>query len=200
MRQITSALLALFLALGGASGQTVRRATPAARPAEAAPLTPSEGASFRPGDSFELIMSGMPLEDAAGFAKQYTVSGDGFVNIPYAGLVRAAGLSQGQLEQAIQKRLVDEKIFRWPTVTINVPQQTRAVTVGGQVRAPQRMPYTPDLTLLTAISAVGGRADFAGDKIKLTRNRKTTIYSHKALAKAPEDDPRLYPGDQIEQL
>jgi protein involved in polysaccharide export with SLBB domain len=42
---------------------------------------------------------------------------------------------------------VDEKIFRWPTVTINMMNQARTVTIGGNVRGPGRQAWTADLTL-----------------------------------------------------
>jgi protein involved in polysaccharide export with SLBB domain len=63
------------------------------------------------------------------------------VNIPLAGHVRAVGLTQNQLEKAIEQKLVEAKIFRWPTATINVLPDSRAVTVGGSVRTPTRIPY-----------------------------------------------------------
>jgi len=158
----------------------------------------SAGAAFRPGDSFQLRMTGMPAEDALMYALDFTIGGDGYVNIPLGGQVRAAGLTQSQLEKAIERKLVDEKIFRWPTATINVPNQVRFVTVGGSVRQPNRLPWSSDLTLLSALSAVGGPGDFGGDKVNLIRNGEVTQYSIKKLKKKPVDDPRLLPGDQVD--
>ncbi len=186
-------LTALLLTVIGSQAQDVRRAT-------AADPSRNQSASFRSGEVFELRMSGMPPEDAVPFAQTFTIGGDGFVNIPFAGQVRAVGLTQSQLERAIEQRLVEAQIFTHPTATINVAPQARYVTIGGQVRAPQRMVWSPDLTLLSGIAAAGGPADFAGDKIKLSRNRQVTVYSRKSLNKNPADDPRLLPGDQIDQL
>ena len=198
MHKLVLCLAALLLALSGAHAQTVRRATPAN--SDNAPGPSAAGAAFRSGEVFELRMSGMPPEDSAPFAQTFTIGGDGFVNIPFAGQIRASGLTQSQLERAIEKRLIDEKIFTHPTATINVAPQARYVTIGGQVRSPQRMVWSPDLTLLSAISAAGGAAEFAGDKIKLSRGGKVTIYSRKRLNKFPEEDPKLLPGDQVDQL
>ncbi len=196
MQKLALCLIALLLALSGAPAQTVRRALPA----NPEPAASGVGAAFRSGEVFELRMSGMPPEDAAQFSQAFTIGGDGFVNIPYAGQIRAAGLTQSQLERAIEKRLIDEKIFTHPTATINVTPGARYVTIGGQVRSPQRMIWAPDLTLLSAISAAGGKAEFASDKAKLSRGGKVTLYSHKTLNKFPEQDPKLLPGDQVEQL
>lgn len=167
---------------------------------ESVPYDPGSaaGAAFRAGDSFQLRLTGMPAEDALMYALDFTIGGDGYVNIPLGGQVRAAGLTQSQLEKAIERRLIEEKIFRWPTATINVPNQVRFVTVGGNVRAPNRLAWSPDLTLLAAISAQGGPGDFAGDKVVLIRNGVPTTFSMKRLKRSPADDPKLLPGDQLD--
>ena len=176
--------------------------TPAAS-AASAPVTPPAGggATLRPGDMFEMNLSGMPIEDREGFAKAYTVGQDGLVNIPYAGYIRAAGLTQSQLEQAIQRKLIDGKIFSFPTVTIVMGGgQVRYITIGGQVRNPNRFLWSPDLTLVAAISAAGGVGDFGGDKVTLTRGGEKKQYSLKRLKRTPAEDPRLLPGDLVDAL
>lgn len=204
-RRFACASIALFLIIPNSQAQPVRRAT-AVKPAAAGtaqppPSAPSENSTFRAGDSFEMSIGAVPIEgDPAGFHNVYTIGADGFVNVPYAGLVRAEGLTQSQLEKALQTKLIEEKIFRWPTITINVPERARLITVGGMVRAPQRIFWSADMTLMSAINAAGGPADFAGDKIRLTRNKKLSIFGRKKLLKFPDQDPKLMPGDQIELL
>ena len=163
----------------------------------ASPKSIQDGATFRPGDSFELRMSGMPQEDAAQFSQPFTIGADGSISVPLAGQIPAAGLTQSQLERAIERKLVGEEIFRFPTATINVGN--RFVTVGGQVRQPNRLPWSSDLTLLTAISAVGGGNDFARDGVELIRDKKMSVFSIRRLRKDPSQDPQLFPGDRIEQ-
>jgi protein involved in polysaccharide export with SLBB domain len=180
----------------------VRKATAVARSAAAAPIPNSGiqgGATFRSGDTFELRMSGMPPEDALQFSQPFTIGSDGYLSIPLAGQIRAEGLTQSQLERAIERKLIDEQIFRFPTATINVGAQARFVTVGGAVRNPNRFPWSPDMTLLTAISAAGGGGDFASDKIEVVRGGKSTLYSTKKIKKDPSQDPRLFPGDRVDQ-
>jgi protein involved in polysaccharide export with SLBB domain len=186
----------------------VRRAQPVNRPVNPPPApqtaapAPHQGSAavFRPGDTFELRMSGMPQEHAIPFALSFTIGGDGFVNIPLGGQVRAAGLSQSQLERAIESRLIEQKMFRWPVATINVATQARFVTVGGNVRAPNRAFWSSDMTLLSALSAAGGPGDFASDKVNLIRGGQVTTYSIKRLKRNPADDPALLPGDQVDLL
>jgi protein involved in polysaccharide export with SLBB domain len=174
----------------------VRAAVPAAPSVESGG---QGGATFRPGDTFELRLSGMPPDDAMQFAQAFTIGGDGFLSVPLAGQIRAAGLTQSQLERAIERKLIEEQIFRFPTATINVGAQARFVTVGGAVRNPNRFPWSPDLTLLSAISAAGGAGDFGGDKVELIRGQKVSVYSTKKLRRDPSLDPRLFPGDRLEQ-
>jgi polysaccharide export outer membrane protein len=186
-----------------ATNTEVRRAQPVARTAAPVPNVPSlgsgTGATLRVGDTFELRMTGMPAEDASPYAAAFTISGDGFVNIPLGGQVRASGLTQSQLEKAIERRLIDEKIFTNPTAIISIPNQgARYVTVGGNVRAPNRQVWASDLTLLVAVEAAGGAGDFGGDKIELIRNGQKTTYSIKKLKKDPMDDPKLLPGDRLD--
>lgn len=191
-----------------AAAPEVRRAEPvsravAAAPRSAAPVPQGSGGSgsnavMRVGDAFELRMTGMPAEDAQMYSLIFTIGGDGMVNIPLGGQIRAAGLSQSQLEKAIERRLIDEKIFTNPTATINVPNQARFVTVGGNVRAPNRQPWSSDLTLLVAIAAAGGGNEWAGDKIDLIRGGQIQTFSLKRLNKSPADDPRLLPGDRLD--
>jgi|GEM_PF-2932379 len=183
-----------------------RRAEPVRQAAPAAPAPSPQtsgsgaGAALRPGDAFELRMTGMPADDAQMFGGTFTIGGDGFLNIPLAGQIRAAGLTQSQLEKSIEKRLIEEKIFRWPTATINVRNEARFVTVGGNIRAPNRIPWSQDLSLLAAISACGGVGDFGGDKVNLIRNAEVTTFSIKKLKRKPIDDPKLLPGDQLDVL
>lgn len=204
-RQFLCGSIALLFAISHSPAQSVRRAT-AVKPAPAGtaqppPSVPSENSTFRAGDSFEMSIGAVPIEgDPAGFNKPYTIGTDGFVNVPYAGLVRAEGLTQSQFEKAVERKLIEEKIFRWPTITINVPERTRLITVGGMVRAPQRIFWSADMTLMSALNAAGGPADFAGDRIRLTRNKKPATFSRKKLVKFPDQDPKLMPGDQIEAL
>lgn len=177
-----------------------RSAAPAAAPAATTPQPAAAGnnAVLRTGDAFELRMTGMPVEDASMYSLIFTIGGDGMVNIPLGGQIRAAGLTQSQLEKAIERRLVDEKIFTNPTATINVPNQARFVTVGGNVRAPNRQPWSSDLTLLVAIAAAGGGSEWAGDKIDLIRGGQIQTFSLKKLNKNPADDPKLLPGDRLD--
>ena len=186
---------------GLAAPPRVARAVAAAAPAAPTSARSASSLVLRPNDAIELRLSGMPPDDAQQFSGTlYTVGGDGQVNIPYAGSLQAAGRTTSELERAIERALIDKKIFRWPTATINInaPTSGRYVTIGGTVRSPGRTPWSADLTLMSSISDHGGPGDFSGDKINLIRNGAITPYSYRKLQKDPSQDPRLLPSDQVD--
>ena len=201
MRSILLTLCSLFVAVGTSVQAAPRVAKAVAANSEAAPASTRTSSSvvLRPNDVFELRLSGMPPDDAQQFSgTAYTVGGDGNVSIPYAGSLQAAGRTPTEFQNAIERALVDKKIFRWPTANITVSTAVRFVVIGGNVRGPSRMPWSADLTLMSAIAAAGGPSDFAGDKINLIRGGKITQYRYKLLQKEPSQDPRLLPSDQVD--
>lgn len=156
------------------------------------------GAPLRPGDTIEIRLSGVPGEDSTTFNAPYTIDDQGMINLPYINQVKAAGLLPNQIQDAIQNRLKEGKIFTNPTITI-LQNQPRFVNIVGEVKSPQRVSFTADMTLMSALTACGGFSDFADQKhVRLTRNGKTTIYDMREIRKNPASDPKLLPGDQIQ--
>jgi polysaccharide export outer membrane protein len=140
----------------------------------------------------------MPAEDASQFNQSFTVGSNGYLNIPLGGQIKAAGLTQGELERAIERRMIEGEFFRFPTATITVAAP-RYVTVGGAVKNSGRFQWTPDLTLTSALDQAGGGDGFESDRIELIRGGKSSAYSVKKLRKDPAQDPQLLPGDRVVQ-
>jgi len=156
-------------------------------------------AAFRTGDTIELRIGGVPGEETQLITGTYTVDGEGFVNLPHVGKVRAAGLGQAALQSAIQAAYRAGEIYTNPSITVTVPPALRFVNVSGDVRQPRRVEYTSDLTLLGAISACGGFTEYADQgKVRLIRDGGVRIVNIKAVRKDPALDVVLLPGDQIE--
>jgi polysaccharide export outer membrane protein len=153
---------------------------------------------LRSGDTLEIRLSGVDSQYVMEFSGVYTIDEQGNVNLPFLGTSHAAGMPANQLQAWIETKLKEGKIYTRPTITINLPQGNRFVNMSGAVRAPGRLPYQNDFTILTAIGAAGGPNDYAGDAIFLTREGKKTKYSRKALSKDPEKDIKVQPGDLIE--
>ena len=85
----------------------------------------------------------------------YFGDGAGNVNLPYIGKIHAAGLKQADVQNNIETSYRDKGVYSTPIITISV-QFDLLVELKGDVRIPQRVRYTPDLTLLGAIVAAGG--------------------------------------------
>ncbi|MGB8170840.1 MAG: polysaccharide biosynthesis/export family protein [Chthoniobacteraceae bacterium] len=156
-------------------------------------------ATVRPGDTFEMRLGGVPIELAQEFnAPTYSVSQEGTVNVPLIGEMRVSGLTPTQVEKLIQTKLISEKLFTHPSVNITPAANSRVVTIGGGVRAPQRLVWSPDLTLRSAIDLAGGLSDWGSLRgVRIIRNSQQTSYDARKFDKDPSLDPKLLPGDQI---
>lgn len=154
---------------------------------------------LRSGDQIELRLGGVPADEISQVSGSYQVDGQGFVNMPHIGRVQAAGLTQGQLQAAIEQSYKEKQIYTNPTITVSVPSTARFVNVGGAVRTPRRVEFTPDLTLLGAINAAGGFTEFADQaKVRLLRGGEASVINVKDIRRDPSKDVKLKPGDTIE--
>ncbi|MGH8048157.1 MAG: polysaccharide biosynthesis/export family protein [Chthoniobacterales bacterium] len=156
---------------------------------------------LRHGDTMEVRLGGVPPEEITQVTGTYVVDTQGFVNIPHLGRVMASGLTQEQLQTAIENGYRAKGIYTDPTITVSVPMQARFVNVGGEVRMPQRVAYTPDLTAMSAISAAGGLTEYASQsRIRLVRDGKVIKVNMRKVRENPELDIPLEPGDSIEVM
>jgi len=167
--------------------------------AGAIPSAVASDAAFRNGDTIELRIGGVPAEETQLVTGAYTVDGDGFINLPHIGKVRALGLSQAALQSAVEAAYRTGEVYTNPTITVTIPATQRFVNVSGDVRQPRRVEYTSDLTVLGAISAAGGFTDYADQrKVRLLRKGRAQIVDIKAVRSDPSRDIVLLPGDHIE--
>src|SRR2546423_15441547 len=103
------------------------------------------------------------------------------------------------LPRSIAENFRTYKIYSNPNGPILTAPAARFVNVGGSVRSPTRVPFTEDMTLLTAINAAGGFNDFADQRhVRLLRGNDATVYDIRRFRKDPSQDVRLRPGDKIE--
>ena len=156
-------------------------------------------APLRPGDQLEMKLGGVPSTEISAVSGVYTIDSEGSVNLPHVGRVKIAGLTPGAAESAIENAYKSREIYTNPDVVITMQAQSRFVNVGGEVKAPQRVPFTPDLTILSAISAAGGFSTFAeGRKVRLLRDNQVMIIDVVKIRANPSLDVQLKPGDRIE--
>ena len=156
-------------------------------------------ATLRPGDTIDLKLGGVPAAETASVSGQYTIDGEGNANFPYIGRLKIAGLAPGVAQSMIESVYKARKIYTNPNIVITMQPQSRFVNVGGEVKLPQRVPFTPDLTVLSAINAAGGFSSFADErKVRLLRGQQVTIVDVKKIRADPSRDVQLEPGDRVE--
>jgi len=156
-------------------------------------------ATLRVGDPIELKIGGVPQDEQLQVNNTYTVDSTGAVNLPYINKVKAEGLTPSQLARVIEENYRAGKIYTNPNVTILMQPAARFVNVGGAVRTPSRVPFTEDMTLLTAINAAGGFNDFADQKrVRLLRGNEAKMFDIRQFRKDPSKDVKLQPGDRVE--
>ncbi|MGF1656606.1 MAG: polysaccharide biosynthesis/export family protein [Verrucomicrobiales bacterium] len=154
---------------------------------------------LRPGDDIEIRLAGVPAEEQAGVNRVYTIDEGGTVNLPHIGRIRAAEMTASQLERSIEGAYRFAEIYTNPTINITVSASSRFVVVGGAVRAPQRVVFTPDLTLIGAINSAGSFNEFADQKrVRILRGDNATVHDVRAIRNDPSRDIPLRPGDRIE--
>lgn len=139
-----------------------------------------------PNDRVRVKVYGEP--DVAG---EYEVDSNGYVSVPLAGRVRAAGLTTRQLERSITSAL-SKGIVRDPRVNVEMALY-RPFYILGEVKKSGEYPYRVGMTVLDAIASAGGFTYRANEnKVHLRRSGSTVeeIY--------PLDAPVLiFPGDNI---
>ena len=156
-------------------------------------------ATLRVGDPIDLKIGGVPTDEQIQVNNTYVVDSTGSISLPYINKVRAAGLAPSQLARDVENAYRANKIYTNPNVTIIMQPAARFVNVGGAVRAPSRVNFTEDMTLLTAINAAGGFNDFADQKrVRLLRGSEVKVFDVRQFRKNPGKDVGLQPGDRVE--
>lgn len=132
------------------------------------------------------------------------VRSDGFISLPLAGQVRAAGRTPLELQNEIRDRL--RKYITDPQVTVIVMAiNSQRVNVLGRVMKPGSYALANSMTVLDALASAGGFQDFAKKKsIYVLRKqpngadaRITFNYRDVIRGMHPEENIRLQPNDTV---
>jgi polysaccharide export outer membrane protein len=149
---------------------------------------------LRAGDKVTITLSGVPDN---GYNILVQIPPSGKITLPnLSQSFQAAGRDVGELAEAISEAYRTEKIYSNPHVSVFA--ETRFINVSGDVRSPSRVPYTPDLTLMTAIISCGGFDEYADrHHVRITRGTQLFQVDCSQILNHPGTDPPVYPGDQI---
>lgn len=126
------------------------------------------------------------------------VDRDGFISVPFAGRIAAAGKSQQAVESEIVARLKGKA--NQPEVILHVLRNVSStVTIVGEVSNSTRMPLTAGgERLLDALAAAGGvRQPISKIMLQLTRGKQVLGLPLDQVIRDPEQNVPLKPGDVI---
>ena len=120
---------------------------------------------------------------------EYDIDPGGFVSLPLAGTLHAAGLTKTQFEDVLTKKYVGSYL-RDPKVTVDIAS-FRPFYVLGEVQKPGEYPYKSGLTVMSAIAVAGGQTYRASNSsILIKRAAETELKTYDLNADVP-----IYPGD-----
>jgi polysaccharide export outer membrane protein len=135
-------------------------------PGPAAAQAPVATADYRlgPRDGVKIEVFEVPELNA-----ERRVGEDGTITLPVLGSVQAAGLTAGELADAIQRRLEADYVNR-ATVRVELTEVlSQTVTVLGAVANPGALGHPGSWTLLEALSAAGGLTADHGAYLRIQR-------------------------------
>jgi polysaccharide export outer membrane protein len=103
--------------------------------------------------------------------RPFRIDGDGFVNLPVLGRVKAGGVTVEHLEATLIE--LQKKYVRQPQVTVTVVQfSSEPVFFVGAFKAPGIYPLEGRRTLVEMMSSIGGLQPTASRRVKVTRRKE----------------------------
>ncbi len=146
------------------------------------------------------------VEDRDNESQRLRVNDNGQLEVPYVGLVPAAGRTSKELAYSI-KELLEKEYYYHATVIIavdHVSEKSRGrIYVSGSVKGPgpQEIPPDESYTVSKAVIRAGGFGDFANTrKVRVTRkNGQDFVIDLKNVIERgkTDEDLVLQPDDQI---
>jgi protein involved in polysaccharide export with SLBB domain len=185
---------ALLTGCVGGGGNTSSAPLPSPQQTDYPENVPFAKVVLHAGQYVDVQLSGVP---DGGYTLAMEIPASGDISLPFLSQpFHAAGITAADLGNQITDAYKTQKIYTMPVVTVT--PHISWVNVYGDVRAPQRVSYTSDMTLLTAIIACGGFDEYADRRhVRITRGKNLTVIDAITVAANPGSDPSLYPGDMV---
>lgn len=132
---------------------------------------------------------------------EQVIDREGFIAVPFAGRVPAAGFKIAAIEAEIVKRLAGKS--HQPQVLIRrIRNRSATVTVVGDVATSVSFPLSPSgERLLDALAAAGGVRQAVGrTTLQITRGSQYLTLPLDTVIRDPRQNVKLHPGDVITAL
>ena len=132
-------------------------------PAKPGPVAPT---TYTLGADDQILIHATDVEEIGD--KPVRIDSRGFINLPMAGRLQAAGLTSDALESQIAERL--KKYVNSPVVTVSLVElRSQPISVLGEVQTPGVHQLEGQKTLFEVLSLAGGLRQAAGNLVKITR-------------------------------
>ncbi|MDA8016058.1 MAG: polysaccharide export protein [Thermoanaerobaculia bacterium] len=164
----------------------------------ASPLA-AQGQVIGPKDQLQIR-----VEEIPSLPSDYEVGADGTITLGVAGRIDVQGLTEEELANRIQARLLEQGLRRASVDIRVIAYRSRPVTVLGAVERPGNQTIPGRSTLLDVLLAAGGLADSHGMNVRVRRRADNGLTDQVevavvALFEQGDQDVNLpiYPGDVI---
>jgi len=125
----------------------------------------------------------------------------GNIQLPLIENIMIAGKTTYEAERLIEKAYVEGGYYRKievSVVALSVLGRLDEYYVRGEVKQPQRYPWTPELTLTKAIIAAGGFTEYSNRrKVQVNRGKQSWTYDSIKIEQGKAEDPPIKAGDII---
>jgi polysaccharide export outer membrane protein len=198
LRTLSALILVLHLVgvSAVATGQTTENAGKVTLPqfGEAS----SNAVLLSPGDMLDV-----EVFDTPELSGKLRVAHDGTIAMPVAGPIKVAGLTPGEADAAIERRLRDTQIMLSPSVTVLVTDYaTQGIDVLGEVKSPGIYRFLGSHSLYDALAAAGGVTPTEGSTVTITHRddpmHPLIVQVHSADYSTKERLTEVGPGDVVD--
>lgn len=157
------------------------------------------GAPMLPAGSDAATPTGPTAAITQNALPKIVVDSRGYIEIPYVGLVLAAGETPIELENQIVQRLRNKAIEPQVVVTV-VENVANTIVISGDVKTPGRMPLSlAHETIVDMIAAAGGALHAPQDiVVRLTRGGQQRSVRLSRIDAIAAENIMLAPGDKLE--
>jgi polysaccharide export outer membrane protein len=179
---VCGTLLAVAVLLSGCAGGAITESEQQALAAQA-----TAAPKLQPGDKIKVDVFG---EDR--LSGEYQINQSGHISLPLAGTLKAQGLTQTELEQALAAKFRGQYL-RNPKVTVTIAT-LRPYYIMGEVNKPGEFPYQAGLNVLTALAIAGGPTYRASrSTVQIQRRGETSMREYPISPSVP-----ILPGDVVQ--
>ncbi len=185
-------LIAMIAALSGCNN--ILTGSTADSPPTSESMEKGEQNKIRVGDEVSVRITGTSTTLDNVYAEAIGDAGE--ISLPYVDQVKAAGKTPQELAADIKKAYIDGGFFR--VINVTCALKDRFFYIRGEVRNSGRYLWSPDMTILKAITTSGGFTDFANPRDVRVDRRGQLIKINCSLAYSdPKYDIPILPSDSV---